>query len=385
MAQNFSNNTLFAAQDLLDQTFRFAHTYTTTFDKTPDTIVGLAANQTANVSPIWANDNHRICRGYEAHFTYIDSQTEPTLSNTAVTAGCTIGTGKAMTGNHVDYSRDIFGVDTFEYDTALCGTIYAKMDNPLAALFRDLSIAATHQNMMALNAEAISRIDTNVQTPTYASSIGTISGNTIYISDLNKWDAKNFGSDLMPYFDDIADQNNLAGNYIILGGSVLGIAARTSGFIRVNDNQRSEGLVFDTYGDRLVVDRKGFTAAGLGENIYLIDPNVYAAYVQNMYPQSVENVMDDKNTRRFSVPLRYAVKGMNNELQTRQFTFANNGQMQNAFIDLRLQTVCNEGGYSDGHPSENDRMQTLLGGAMLFSPANGTGKTGIIKIQRGTP
>lgn len=379
-AQDFNNNILNPVQAMLMDTFR-AKNYTPVFKEVPSTVVGLAMRQTATLSPIIAANNDRNCAGYEGHFMNIDSRTLPTFSDTAVTAACTITGGDGMTGNHVDFAPDIFAVTPYQYDSHLCNTVFNEQE-----VVRELVIAAMHKHMMAFNAESITRINTNKQTATYASDIGTISGGDVYISDLSRWSAKNIGSDLMPYLDDIAHGNNLPQNYLILGGSQLAVAAGTAQYIGLNDNERSELAAFQAYGDRLIIDQQGMANASLRDSIFLIDPNVYGIYVHNQYDTNRVNTGDTNNTQVFSLPLTYVANGKDGgNMQVEQFSWSNGGQMTPARVDFRAQINCNENGGRQGRPSFLNNLQAIFEAAMLFAPANGTGQTGIIKVTRGTP
>ena len=382
MAQDFSNNSKFAIQAMLEETFD-AQLYTGVFTKSPNALVGLAEKQTARVNPIRSANNKMTCEGYEAHFMKIDSETLPTLSGTAVNARCTIPTGEAMTGNKVTYSKDIFNVDSAEYDDGLCGTVFQGDELRVRA---ELMMALMHKTLMAVNGEVISRVNTNKQTATYASDVGTISGGDVFISDLDLWKPKNIGTELMPYFDDIAAHNNLPDDYLILGGSILANAANVTDYTRLNDNERAEGAIISAYADRLIIDRRGMADASLSESLFLIDPRVYGFFQDWNYDATVAETGDENNTKEFSMPLMYAVQGNKGTgKQVRQFQYANGGQLVDAWMDFRHQIVCNSGGASNGYPSAINRFQRFLQAAFLLAPADGSGRTGIIKVTRGTP
>lgn len=239
---------------------------------------------------------------------------------------------------------------------------------------------------MAVNGEVISRVNTNKQTATYASDVGTISAGDVYISDLDLWKPKNMGTDLLPYFDDIAAHNNLPDDYLILGGSILANALNVTDYTRLNDNERAEGAIIDAYADRLIIDRRGMADATLSENVFLIDPRVYGFFQDWNYGDTVRETGDENNTKEFSMPLMYATQGLKGTGKVvQQFTYRNGGAVVPAWMDFRHQIVCNSGGASNGYPSEVNRFQRFLQAAFLLAPADGSGRTGIVKIQRGTP
>lgn len=387
MAQNFTNNTLNAIQALSTDVFR-ARYWTPLFRDVPKTLIGLARQQTATVSPIIdANSSAGGCSGYEAHFMKLDSTVLPTIANTATTVPCTIGAGKAMTGNHADYGPDISSVTPYEYDTnKLCDTVFKNVEGgALAYLMRELTLAAGHTHTMALNGEVISRINTNKQVATYASSVGSITGGDVYISNLDLWKPKNLGSDLMPYLNDIAQGNGLPSNYLVIGGSDLAVALGVSGFIALNDNQRSENAVFNSFGDRLIIDESGMQAASLANSLFLVDPNAYGMYLHNEYGEQVENTLDANNTRTFSLPLQYVTNGRDGGREAVTLQYANGGVLNPARVDFRLQTNCNQGGGRFGRTSNLNNLQSIMEGAFLFAPNDSTGHTGIIKVTKGTP
>jgi hypothetical protein len=380
MAQDFSNNVAVIAQYQLETVFS-AELYDTIFVNAPNALVGLLAKQQSNVEAIKANNSEKSCVGYQAHFAFLDSVTLPTLSSTAVTATCLIGNGDAMTGNKVTYNKDIFSVNEWQYDGGLCSTVFE-----LAMVVAKAQISVLHKAAMALNAEVIDRVNTNIQVATYPSDIGTISGGVVYISDLDLWKPKNAGSDLMPYFDDIAAHEGLPSDYIILAGSALSVAIKTANFIQVNDNEAAEQAVFSAYGDRIVIDREGMQAAGFGDNVFLIDPRVYGFMMHSEYDASVQAVNDQNNTMKWSVPFSYVSGGkMGAGKQVNQLMYNSAAGMVPARIDLRQQITCNAGGAGNGRPSEISKLQEMLQAAFLFAPANGSGRTNIVKIEKGTP
>ena len=381
MAQNLTA-TKYAAQVLLTQPFQ-AKLYTEVFVKSPNALVGLLDKQRSNVRPIMDVTNAKMCQGYEAAFVKIDTETLPTIATTATNVACVNPAGVAMTSKKVVFAKDIFSNGIEEYDDNVCADIY---QNDLNLLVAELLLAASHKRVMALNGMAIARINTNVQVATYASDVGTISGGTVYISDLDLWSPKNISTSLLPYFDDIAIQNGLPDDYIILGGSILGTAQTTVDYIRANDDQAGEGRAFDAYADKMIIDRRGMVDAGFSENVFLIDPRVYGFALNNIYDAVPTEGRDSLNTVKYSMPMVYAAGGVQgtNGIQVNTLMYRSGGQMVEARLDFREQVVCTVAN-TDGYTFDTTRMESILNGIMAFAPNDGGARTGIVKIQRGTP
>ncbi len=381
MAQNLTA-TKYAAQVLLTEPFQ-AKLYTDVFVKTPNALVGLLDKQRSNVRPIMDVTNAKRCQGYEAAFAKIDSETLPTIATSATNVACVIPAGEAMTSKKVTFTKDIYANGVEEYDDNVCADIY---QDRLDMLVADLLLAASHKRVMALNGMAIARINTNVQVATYASDVGTISGGTVYIADLDLWKPQNLSTSLLPYFDDIAIHNGLPDDYIILGGSILGTTETTTDYIRANDDQAGEGRAFDAYADKMVIDRRGMLDAGLSENVFLIDPRVYGFALNSIYDNTPMQSNDANNTVKFSMPLVYAAGGVQgtNAMQVNTLMYWSGGQMVEARLDFRQQVTCATGN-TDGYTYDITRMESILNGIMAFAPNDGGARTGIVKIQRGTP
>ncbi len=375
MAQSLTA-TKYAAQVLLTQPFQ-ANLHTDVFVKKPHALVGLLEKQRSNVRPIMDTTNAKMCQGYEAAFDKIDSETLPTIATSATNVACVIPAGDAMTTDKVVFTKDIYSNGVETYDTNTCADVY-QSDLPM--LVANLILAASHKRAMALNGVAIARINTNVQVATYASDIGTISAGTVYISDLDVWKPKNLATDLLPYLDDIALHNGLPDDYIILGGSILGNSKSTVDYIRRNLDQAGEGAAMDAYADRMVIDRRGMVDAGFGENLFLIDPRVYGFALNNIYDNAPFQNKDANNTVQYSMPLVYAGDGG----QVNTLMYRSGGQLVEARIDFREQVTCKTAN-TDGYVFYETNMESILNGIMAFAPNDGGARTGIVKIQRGTP
>ena len=382
MAQNLAATKL-AAQVLLTGPFQTLN-HTEVFVKKPNALVGLLSKQMTNIRPVMSVTNKNACQGYQAAFAKLDSETLPTIGTSATNVTCVIPAGQAMETKIVSFAKDIYSNGVEEYDNDdLCADVY---QDKLEVLVAQLILAASHKRAMALNGTIIARINSNVQVATYATDIGTISGGTIYVADLDKWKPKNIGTDLLPFFDEMAEHNGLPDDYIILAGSILRTAETTVDYIRANADQAGEGRAFDTYAEKMVLDGRGMSDAGLGLNVYLIDPRVYAFAMNNVEGNTPRRDNTPENTLHYSMPLIYAaggVKGTNN-IQVNTVMYRSGGQMVEARIDFREQVTCQTGN-TDGSTGELTRMQSILNGIFALAPTDGGSRTGILKIQKGTP
>ena len=379
MAQTLAA-TRYAAQTMLTNVFTAMY-YTDALEKQPNALIGLIDKQLSNVRPIMDTLNPNMCNGFEAAFQKVDSETLPTITSTASAKACVIPAGRAMTTDKIAFTKDLYVDDTMTYNDNLCSDLFT-----LPMLVANLMLVSSHLRVMALNAEIIDRVNTNAQTATYPSAIGTISAGTVYIPDLDTWKPENFGTKLLPYLEDIAIHEGLADDFIILGGSVLGLTKTTTDYIRMNDNQRAEGAILDDWADRMVIDRRGMADASLSENIYLIDRRAYGLALTNVFSPSVTETRDANNTVRYSTPLMYATKGANgsNEYMVNQLTYKSGGQTVQARVDFEEQVACATGGY-DNRTTLTTNVRSILEGIIAFAPNDGLSRTGIVKIQRGTP
>ena len=380
--QNLTASQLYAIQAQLAQTFDATLYEESIFQKTPNTLVGLAEKQTARLTPIRNVNNGNQCEGYEAHFLYQSDGSTYTISGTAVNQSCTIGEGEALTSADTTFSNNWYSVVPENYRDTDCNNLYRNDDVLLRAT---LLIKSMHKTAISLNQAVITSLNTNKQTATYSSDVGVISGGDVYISDLNLWKPKSFGSELLPYFDDIAEHEGLPEDYLIVGGSILANAARVTDFTRLNSEEVAEGAIMDEYADKMIVDRRGFLDASLSESLFLVDPRVYGIYTNSIFGKEMVPSDDQNNTVEFSLPFQYIANGNRGTgASLRNFMFRDSGIMTNARLDFRHQKVC-IGYNSEGYRIYQYKFERTLTGAMLMAPDNGTGRKGIVKITRGTP
>ena len=140
------------------------------------------------------------------------------------------------------------------------------------------------------------------------------------------------------------------------------------------------------YAEKMIIDRRGFADASLANSLFLVDPRAYGIYLNHVYTDEV--VRKDFRgvpTDQFRFPFVYfnqGAKGTQATIET--LMYRADGQMESAYGDLRHQLVCDTNN-GQGYVTDKYVFEHTTTGGLLFAPNNGSGRTGIVKITRGTP
>lgn len=347
----------------------------------PVAFPAILEKQNVNIDPLFVGAGER-CTGVRVIYQIADVTTLPTSSATPIAGECDLTTGDRMSTKAVEYDLNTFIKPSIQVNDEDCDNL-VKFAQRVAFLLAQ----KMHLITRTLNEDAITLLETNksVADPALGVDDVTVVGGEYTITGAQFWKGEG-AADTLAIFDQMARKIGLPNNYYIISGTALRVPYDLAQDKRVNDNERSFALTFqrrDIYWDEDNLD----VIAG-AECVYLVDPNAIVFYSIAEYPQADANLTGDQykwgdknNTLRFSLPLQYYNMYQDGDLSLLPVMYANNGQMEPVFIDVRYQKTCNSTDNKYGKPSLDHVWELDFSGLLDVIPKEGD-NSGIVRVNK---
>jgi len=365
----------------MDTIFNTKATVNPELTNNPVTFPAILEKQNVNIDPLFVGAGER-CTGVRVIYQIADVTTLPTSSATPIAGECDLTTGDRMSTKAVEYDFNTFIKPSIQVNDEDCDNLVKYAQRVAFLLAQKM-----HLITRTLNEDAITLLETNksVADPALGVDDVTVVAGEYTITGAQFWKGEG-AADTLAIFDQMARKIGLPNNYYIISGTALRVPYDLARDKSVNDNQRSFALTFqrrDIYWDEDNLD----VIAG-AECVYLVDPNAIVFYPYAEYPQADANLTGDQykwgdknNTLRFSLPLQYYNMYQDGDLSMMPVMFANNGQMEQVYIDVRYQKTCNSTDTKYGKPSLDHVWELDFVGLLDVIPKEGD-NSGIVRVNK---
>lgn len=365
----------------MDTIFNTKATVNPELTNNPVTFPAILEKQNVNIDPLFVGAGER-CTGVRVIYQIADVTTLPTSSATPIAGECDLTTGDRMSTKAVEYDFNTFIKPYILVNDEDCDNLVKYAQRVAFLLAQKM-----HLITRTLNEDAITLLETNksVADPALGVDDVTVVAGEYTITGAQFWKGEG-AADTLAIFDQMARKIGLPNNYYIISGTALRVPYDLARDKSVNDNQRSFALTFqrrDIYWDEDNLD----VIAG-AECVYLVDPNAIVFYPYAEYPQADANLTGDQykwgdknNTLRFSLPLQYYNMYQDGDLSMMPVMFANNGQMEQVYIDVRYQKTCNSTDTKYGKPSLDHVWELDFVGLLDVIPKEGD-NSGIVRVNK---
>jgi hypothetical protein len=365
----------------MDTIFNTKATVNPELTNDPVTFPAILEKQNVNIDPLFVGAGER-CTGVRVIYQIADVTTLPTSSSTPIAGECDLTTGDRMSTKAVEYDFNTFIKPSIQVNDEDCDNLVKYAQRVAFLLAQKM-----HLITRTLNENAITLLETNksVADPALGVDDVTVVAGEYTITGAQFWKGEG-AADTLAIFDQMARKIGLPNNYYIISGTALRVPYDLARDKSVNDNQRSFALTFqrrDIYWDEDNLD----VIAG-AECVYLVDPNAIVFYPYAEYPQADANLTGDQykwgdknNTLRFSLPLQYYNMYQDGDLSMMPVMFANNGQMEQVYIDVRYQKTCNSTDTKYGKPSLDHVWELDFVGLLDVIPKEGD-NSGIVRVNK---
>ena len=365
----------------MDTIFNTKATVNSELTNNPVTFPAILEKQNVNIDPLFVGAGER-CTGVRVIYQIADVTTLPTSSATPIAGECDLTTGDRMSTKAVEYDFNTFIKPSIQVNDEDCDNLVKYAQRVAFLLAQKM-----HLITRTLNEDAITLLETNksVADPALGVDDVTVVAGEYTITGAQFWKGEG-AADTLAIFDQMARKIGLPNNYYIISGTALRVPYDLARDKSVNDNQRSFALTFqrrDIYWDEDNLD----VIAG-AECVYLVDPNAIVFYPYAEYPQADANLTGDQykwgdknNTLRFSLPLQYYNMYQDGDLSMMPVMFANNGQMEQVYIDVRYQKTCNSTDTKYGKPSLDHVWELDFVGLLDVIPKEGD-NSGIVRVNK---
>jgi len=373
---DFSAGVLDIAKAMMPTIFKTKATVNPQLNLTPVTQDAVLRNQTATVTQVREAAGNK-CIGLRAIYNILDDTSAPADSSSPISSACELTGGNTMSQASQDYTLNYFQKEEILLNSQDCDNIESFAER-LAFLL------PSHMTLMAqqFNRHVISEIEANksVAAAPLPDNV-TIPASTEYtITGAEYW-TQDGAADTIMIFDQLAALKGLPRNYMILAGKALQIPRNLSRYQAANDDQRSYQLIFGTK-DMFYNDIDFLDVVVGAEVVYLVDPNIFLTYFNSEFPAQPVATNDENNTMHFSIPFQYFDMYQDGMEQLRSIVFANNGNLEEARLDVSYQIKCNNTITKFGKKSYDHRWELDLGAMFDFIPSTDTGRTGIIRVDK---
>lgn len=365
----------------MDTIFNTKATVNPELTNNPVTFPAILEKQNVNIDPLFVGAGER-CTGVRVIYQIADVTTLPTHSATPIAGECDLTTGDRMSTKAVEYDFNCFIKPSIQVNDEDCDNLVKYAQRVAFLLAQKM-----HLITRSLNEQAITLLETNksVADPALGVDDVTVVAGEYTITGASFWKGEG-AADTLAIFDQMARKIGLPNNYYIISGTALRVPYDLARDKSVNDNQRSFALTFqrrDIYWDEDNLD----VIAG-AECVYLVDPNAIVFYPYAEYPQADAQLTADQykwgdknNTLRFSLPLQYYNMYQDGDLSMTPVMFANNGQMEQVYIDVRYQKTCNSTDTKYGKPSLDHVWELDFVGLLDVIPKEGD-NSGIVRVNK---
>jgi hypothetical protein len=365
----------------MDTIFNTKATVNPELTNNPVTFPAILEKQNVNIDPLFVGAGER-CTGVRVIYQIADVTTLPTSSATPIAGECDLTTGDRMSTKAVEYDFNTFIKPSIQVNDEDCDNLVKYAQRVAFLLAQKM-----HLITRTLNEDAITLLETNksVADPALGVDDVTVVAGEYTITGAQFWKGEG-AADTLAIFDQMARKIGLPNNYYIISGTALRVPYDLARDKSVNDNQRSFALTFqrrDIYWDEDNLD-----VIADAECVYLVDPNAIVFYPYAEYPQADANLTGDQykwgdknNTLRFSLPLQYYNMYQDGDLSMMPVMFANNGQMEQVYIDVRYQKTCNSTDTKYGKPSLDHVWELDFVGLLDVIPKEGD-NSGIVRVNK---
>lgn len=321
-------------------------------------------------------DGAKNCVGLRVLHLQADDLTESTFSATAIETACDLPDGTGVSSFANEYNLNLFDKQSITISDEVCGNLVTFQEQVAEAL------ASKMTNMVqGLNTAWVNFLETNKSTPVadYAVDGITIPAGDYVVAGDEYWVGDKV-DEFIGLIERLAQDHGIVDGFVVSGNG-LRLAKIVGGY-------NSNNVGTDKFGNHeafrsieLYFDIKFIDRVLAEQALFIVDSRAYVFASVNDYPIVSENVGDEYNTIRGSMPLQYFNKYEEDNMSMSTFTYSDGGAMKPVMVDFLYQKKCDKASNPKKKLSLNHTWELDLQLLLAMAPNDGV-NTGIVKIVR---